>query len=143
MPINTISWHICFTKVFCTHDDKEEKYTCDILAVETSISAMTRTCESQIKINWRNDKMISKGVWVTSDAAARIDLAGAWTDTPPICSDLGGQVCGLAFTIDGKVCNEHFCNVFEELGFHVSVSEADWCEGKEDRTHENRNDLEE
>lgn len=40
--------------------------------------------------------------WVTSSSPARVDLAGAWTDTPPICTDYGGKVVGAAVTVDGK-----------------------------------------
>lgn len=32
---------------------------------------------------------------------ARLDLSGGWTDTPPICYELGGQVVDLAITLDG------------------------------------------
>lgn len=31
---------------------------------------------------------------------ARIDLAGGWTDTPPICTDLGGLVLNAAIALD-------------------------------------------
>lgn len=39
--------------------------------------------------------------WVISTAPARIDLAGGWSDTPPICYEFGGAVTGLAVTVDG------------------------------------------
>ena len=32
---------------------------------------------------------------------ARLDLSGGWTDTPPICYELGGKVVDLAITLDG------------------------------------------
>jgi galactokinase/mevalonate kinase-like predicted kinase len=38
--------------------------------------------------------------WVISTAPARIDLAGGWSDTPPICYEFGGAVTGLAVTVD-------------------------------------------
>ena len=41
--------------------------------------------------------------WVIASAPGRIDLAGGWSDTPPICfSEFGGAVTGLAVKIDGK-----------------------------------------
>ena len=46
------------------------------------------------------------GVEVKVTAPARIDLAGGWTDTPPICYDFGGKVCGVAIAIDGEVSIE-------------------------------------
>ena len=33
---------------------------------------------------------------------ARLDLSGGWTDTPPICYELGGKVVDLAITLNGK-----------------------------------------
>ena len=39
------------------------------------------------------------GIWVQSMAPARIDLAGAWSDTPPICYEQGGVVMNLAIQV--------------------------------------------
>ncbi len=41
--------------------------------------------------------------WASAESPARVDLAGAWTDTPPICTDYGGDVVGAAVKVDGKV----------------------------------------
>jgi len=35
-------------------------------------------------------------------APVRIDFAGGWSDTPPICDELGGAVFNLAVTLEGK-----------------------------------------
>lgn len=40
--------------------------------------------------------------WVIVTAPARVDLSGGWSDTPPICVEYGGAVCGIAVTIDGQ-----------------------------------------
>jgi fucokinase len=40
-------------------------------------------------------------VWVIAEAAARIDLAGGWSDTPPITYEHGGVVTNAAILIDG------------------------------------------
>lgn len=45
----------------------------------------------------------SAGEWVSCEAPARIDVAGGWTDTPPICYELGGAVVNLAVRVDGKL----------------------------------------
>ncbi len=39
-------------------------------------------------------------VWVAMPV--RIDLAGGWTDTPPICHDVGGSVVNMAVTLNGQ-----------------------------------------
>ena len=41
------------------------------------------------------------GEQVVVRCPARLDLSGGWTDTPPICYELGGQVVDLAITLDG------------------------------------------
>jgi len=33
----------------------------------------------------------------------RIDLAGGWSDTPPICNEMGGSVLNMAVTLDGEL----------------------------------------
>ncbi|CAJ1384485.1 unnamed protein product [Effrenium voratum] len=40
--------------------------------------------------------------WQVVESPARIDLAGGWTDTPPICYEHGGAVVNLAVRVDGK-----------------------------------------
>ena len=41
-------------------------------------------------------------VEVVARAPARIDFAGGWSDTPPICFELGGTVFNAAVTLDGR-----------------------------------------
>ena len=70
--------------------------------VVSAESPNTTTIEESHKVP-DESQLVPLGTWVTADAPARIDLAGGWTDTPPICTDLGGKVCGIAVTVDGKV----------------------------------------
>jgi galactokinase/mevalonate kinase-like predicted kinase len=39
--------------------------------------------------------------WVISTSPARVDLAGGWSDTPPLCYEFGGSVTGMAVLVDG------------------------------------------
>jgi len=39
-------------------------------------------------------------VWVTTPV--RLDFAGGWSDTPPICAELGGSVVNAAITLNGQ-----------------------------------------
>ena len=39
---------------------------------------------------------------VRATLPVRIDLAGGWSDTPPICQDLGGTVLNVAVSLDGE-----------------------------------------
>ena len=56
----------------------------------------TKTAEKQIHLIDSEQSPIGLNVWVRADSPARVDLSGGWTDTPPICCDLGGRVCGVA-----------------------------------------------
>ena len=79
-------------------------------------------------------------------APVRIDLAGGWSDTPPICNDLGGTVANVAVTLNGEMPIEVVVRerrdlfvriVSKDLGKrHVVKSQAeldsrhdpsDWC----------------
>lgn len=42
------------------------------------------------------------GQWVVAECPARMDLFGGWTDTPPICYELGGSVINVAVLVDGQ-----------------------------------------
>ncbi|KAK8762963.1 hypothetical protein V5799_034428 [Amblyomma americanum] len=42
------------------------------------------------------------GVWAVAECPARMDLFGGWTDTPPICYELGGSVINIAVLVDGQ-----------------------------------------
>ena len=46
-------------------------------------------------------KPLPVGKWAVCEAPARIDLAGGWSDTPPIAYEYGGKVTNLAILIDG------------------------------------------
>jgi fucokinase len=40
--------------------------------------------------------------WVMAECPARVDVAGGWSDTPPITYEHGGAVVNVAITVDGK-----------------------------------------
>ena len=42
------------------------------------------------------------GVVVVAVSPVRIDLAGGWSDTPPICYEMSGAVLNVAITVDTK-----------------------------------------
>lgn len=51
-------------------------------------------------------------VWATSPA--RIDLFGGWSDTPPICTDLGGHVVNAAAALNGQYPLQAICRRIPE-----------------------------
>ena len=53
-----------------------------------------------------------QAVWAASPV--RIDLAGGWSDTPPICSDLGGVVVNAAVLLHGKQPLQAMAKIIDE-----------------------------
>jgi hypothetical protein len=45
---------------------------------------------------------VNTAVVVLAESPVRIDLAGGWSDTPPICYEMSGAVLNVAITVDGK-----------------------------------------
>lgn len=64
-----------------------------LLHVAHSVSAAVEPAQPARIDAVREDQ----AVWAT--APARIDLAGGWSDTPPICTEMGGSVVNLAVTL--------------------------------------------
>ena len=57
-------------------------------------------------------------VWVTSPV--RIDLAGGWSDTPPICLEQGGAVVNAAVTLNGQYPIQAMAKLTDDLRIRVS-----------------------
>ena len=53
-----------------------------------------------------------QAVWAASPV--RIDFAGGWSDTPPICSDLGGTVVNAAVLLHGKQPIQAMAKIVDE-----------------------------
>ena len=57
-------------------------------------------------------------VWVTSPV--RIDLAGGWSDTPPICLEQGGTVVNAAVTLNGQYPIQAMAKLTDDYRIRVS-----------------------
>lgn len=68
---------------------------------------------------------LPEGASVTSRAAVRIDLAGGWTDTPPISYEAGGAVLNVAVTLAGEKPVQACCDRIEECRVELV------CEGRD------------
>ncbi len=60
-------------------------------------------------------------VWVTTPV--RIDLAGGWSDTPPICLEQGGAVVNAAVTLNGQYPVQAMAKLTDD--FRIRVSSID------------------
>jgi fucokinase len=97
------------TSVASLRDSLLASATADIVAccgfLEQAASSMTERCVSgntNAPPLWERTTHIPIGTTATATAPARIDLAGGWTDTPPISFEYGGKVACLAVLVDGK-----------------------------------------
>lgn len=50
--------------------------------------------------------VVDMGVWVEALCPARLDLAGGWSDTPPICYEQGGAVLNVAVKVSVILVSE-------------------------------------
>lgn len=66
--------------------------------VARSASASTESRARARPSRWH----IATGHSITAQSPLRVDLAGGWSDTPPICQHFGGLVLNAAITLDGQ-----------------------------------------
>ncbi|KAG0723301.1 L-fucose kinase [Chionoecetes opilio] len=74
-------------------------------ASQIVISQQVETAEVHVTPMWVCPAVrrgLGVGVWVEAHSPARLDLAGGWTDTPPICYEQGGAVLNIAIKINNK-----------------------------------------
>ena len=99
--------------------------------VQMLIRQTVLSARNQIKVDFGSQQSKPRlGAKIVSRCPARLDLAGGWTDTPPICYEMGGKVVDLALTLDGKkpigcqVCRvgEPTIKIKMDNGKEVSVS---------------------
>ena len=62
-----------------------------------------------------------QAVWTSTPV--RIDLAGGWTDTPPICNEVGGSVVNVAVTLRGQLPTQVVAKLEEELVLRITSTD--------------------
>ncbi len=91
---------------------------CDVL--EKASSAMTKRCISGDNffrlVHSIDSKSTIIGETVIVTAPARIDLAGGWSDTPPLSYEFGGAVANLAVLVNGKRPLQAKCRLIQGKG---------------------------
>ena len=70
--------------------------------------------------------LMDQVVWAASPV--RVDLAGGWSDTPPICHDMGGTVLNAAVTLNGQYPIQVMAKLAKEP--HVRISSIDLGESR-------------
>ena len=71
--------------------------------IDSSVNENINITTEQVHVDLdRGVEPVEVGVRVVARCPARLDLTGGWTDTPPICYEMGGKVVDLAIQVDGK-----------------------------------------
>lgn len=68
---------------------------------EAAAAHAIAACVATAEVTSTDGPSPKPGAWASAIAPARVDLAGGWSDTPPICYEAGGRVCNLAIRVDG------------------------------------------
>ena len=71
-------------------------------AAQTLIGRAVLTSQQQIAAKPDVTASISLSA-VTVECPARLDFAGGWSDTPPLCYENGGAVVNASITINGRL----------------------------------------
>jgi fucokinase len=128
------------------HDEQGETFK-ELARIHQNLAldAVAQTIESAVELphDPRPAAILhDQAVWVT--APARIDFAGGWSDTPPICLERGGTVLNAAVTLNGQYpiqviakLNEDFCIRLTsiDLGQQEIYRTAEEINGPIDLTH--------
>ena len=84
--------------------------------LEKAAAIMTERCLSGGSLSsssYEQTAPLPIGVLAMASAPARIDLAGGWSDTPPISYENGGSVACLAVLVDGKRPLKATCRIIK------------------------------
>ena len=71
-------------------------------AAQILISHSVMSVSRQVISHKNSCRGLSKHKWLVAESPARIDLSGAWSDTPPVCYEYGGCVVNAAVLLNGK-----------------------------------------
>ena len=87
--------------------------------------------------------VLESGAWIEVECPARLELAGGWSDTPPICYEMGGSVVNIGILVDGKVSTHwlvsHMYSIrtWRQRWPNLLLPETYWCPCQEDWTARN------
>lgn len=69
---------------------------------DSAVQILIQQSVDTAPVEWDPVEAPETGVWAEAESPARIDLAGGWTDTPPITYETGGAVVNAAILIDDQ-----------------------------------------
>ncbi len=69
----------------------------------------------------RSTILHDQAVWAS--APVRVDLAGGWTDTPPICTEVGGAVVNVAVALRGQLPVQVMAKLLDEPVIRITSTD--------------------
>ena len=70
---------------------------------QTAFDAIAQAVRTQIRLPTEpTPARLVPGQMVVATSPVRVDLAGGWSDTPPICNELGGAVLNAAVSLSAR-----------------------------------------
>ena len=88
--------------------------------VQLLIRQTVLSARDQIRVTPASGERPPVGVAVVASCPARLDLSGGWTDTPPICYEMGGKVVDMAIQVDNR--KPIGCKVVRRREFTIHIS---------------------
>lgn len=104
-PLDRARFARCAELLVARHGDARAAWDAHFAASPDAVAAdsVAGIVQQQIAMPAEPTKAtIESGRTVVATAPVRVDLAGGWSDTPPICHELGGTVVNAAVTLDGQ-----------------------------------------
>lgn len=84
-------------------------------AEAASFRAVSRSVAREVALPTDPPRLhLAIGEAAIARAPVRLDLAGGWSDTPPICTELGGAVVNVAVALEGALPVEATARIIEE-----------------------------
>lgn len=88
---------------------------------QTAFSAIAEAVRRQIDLPTEPTRaLLVPGQMVVATSPVRVDLAGGWSDTPPICNELGGTVLNAAVSLGGRQPLQAVAQLSEEPVIRVT-----------------------
>ena len=88
--------------------------------VQLLIRQTVLSARDQMRVTMGSGERPPVYVAVVASCPARLDLSGGWTDTPPICYEMGGKVVDLAIQVDNR--KPIRCKAVRRRGFTIHIT---------------------
>lgn len=97
-PLDAARLHALAAEVISRDSPRDHRRELD-----AAFACVARAVDRGMKPAAPRAAAVRPGSTVVTESPVRIDLAGGWSDTPPICNEAGGMVVNAAITLNGRL----------------------------------------